>query len=69
MMKDYSKMTQEECNHNEESELSIAAEYIMDNMPDNLKSKLTKKDVVEILEMETDYYELKDIESECACDC
>lgn len=69
MMKDYEIMTQEECNDDEESELSIAAEYIMDNMPDNLKSKLTKKDVVEILEMETDYYELRDIEPECACGC
>lgn len=69
MMKDYKNMTQEECNDNEDSELYIAAEFIMEHMPDNLKSKLTKKDVVTILELETDYYDLKDIESECACCC
>lgn len=69
MMKDYESMTQEECNHNEESEIHIAADYIMEHMSDNLKSKLTKRDVVTILEMETDYYKLKDIELECACGC
>lgn len=69
MMKDYSKMTQEECNHNEESELSIAAEFIMEHLPGDLKAKLTKEDVVKILELETDYCELRDIESECACNC
>ena len=69
MMKEYSKMTQEECNDNGESELHIAADYIMEHMPDSLKSKFTKKDVVTFLELETDYCELKDIESESACDC
>ena len=67
MMKDYEIMTQEECNDDEESELSIAAEFIMEHLPDNLKEKLTKEDVVMILELETDYCELRDIESECAC--
>ena len=43
MMKDYESMTQEECNHNEESEIHIAADYIMEHMSDNLKSKLTKE--------------------------
>ena len=69
MMKDYKNMTQEECNDNEESELSIAAKYIMEHIPDNLKSKLTKEDVVTILELETDYCELRDIDSEYACGC
>lgn len=64
MMKNYKNMTQEECNDNEDSELYIAAEFIMEHMPDNLKSKLTKKDVVTILELETDYCELRDIELE-----
>lgn len=64
MMKDYKNMTQEECNDNEDSELHIVAEFIMEYMPDNLKSKLTKEDVVTILELETDYCELRDIELE-----
>lgn len=69
MMKDYKNTIQEERNDNEESELHIAADYIMEHMPDNLKSKFTKKDVVTFLELETDYCELRDIESESACDC
>ena len=69
MMKNYENMTQEECNDNEESELSIAAEFIMEHMPDNLKAKLTKKDIVTILELETDYCELRDIELEDVCGC
>ena len=69
MMEGYSKMTQEKCNHNEESELHIAAEFIMEHMPDDLKSKLTREDLVTILELETDYCELRDIGSECACGC
>ena len=68
-MKDYEIMTQEECNDDEESELSIAAEFIMEHFPDNLKEKLTKEDVVTILELETDYCELRDIDSEGACGC
>lgn len=69
MMKDYEIMTQEECNDDEESELSIAAEFIMEHLPGDLKEKLTKEDVVKILKLETDYCELRDIESECACGC
>lgn len=69
MMKDYKNMTQEECNNDEESELSIAAEFIMEHLPDNLKAKVTKEDVVKILELETDYCELRDIDSEGACGC
>ena len=69
MMQDYEIMTQEECNDDEESELSIAAEFVMEHLPDNLKAKLTKEDVIKILKLETDYCELRDIESECACGC
>lgn len=64
MMKDCKNMLQKECNDNEESELSFAAEFIMEYLPDNLKAKLTKEDVVTILELETDYFELRDIELE-----
>ena len=67
MMKDYEIMTQEECNDDEESELFIATEFIMEHLPDNLKEILTKADVVKILELETDYCELRDIDSEGAC--
>lgn len=69
MMKDYKNMTQEECNDDEESELSIVAEFIMEHLPDNLKAKLTKEDVVKILELETDYCELRDIELEDVGGC
>ena len=54
---------------NTEPELYIAAKFIMEHMPDNLKSKLTKKDVVTILELETDYCELRDIELEDVGGC
>ena len=40
MMKDYEIMTQEECNDDEESELSIAAEFIMEHLPGDLKEKV-----------------------------
>ena len=68
-MKDYEIMTQEECNDDEESELSIAAEFIMEYMPGDLREKLTKEDVVKILELETDYCELRDIELEDVSGC
>ena len=54
---------------NEESELHIAAEFIMEHLPDYLKEKLTKEDVVKILELETDYCELRDIELEDVGGC
>lgn len=44
---------------NTDSELHIAANYIMEHMPDNLKSKITKEDIITILELET----------ESACEC
>ena len=51
------------------SKLHFAADFIMEYLPDDLKSKITKKEIVTILELEADYCELKDIESECACCC
>lgn len=56
-------------NTDTKSELHFAADFIMEYLPDNLKSKLTKNDIITILELETDYCALRDIESESACGC
>lgn len=58
------KLEENTDDENEDSELHIAAEFIMEYIPDNLKLKLTKQDIITILELETDYCELRDMETE-----